>query len=136
MNSRSWHYEKTITGTYIAFDGSEEDLDEFVETLLRSDISVKAMDVSIRLASNGRQYQWYISLNEDHLEQDIVHAVKASGEISDESSALSILKRLESLGIQVIASGDGIEFAGESIGFQSHQNLELKRYAKNKTVFF
>ena len=133
MDSRSWHYEKTNSGTYIAFDGSEEDLDEFVETLLQSRISVKTMDRSFRPASNGHQYAWYVTLNEDHLEQDIVDAVQSSRGISDESSALSILKRLESLGVEVIASGDGIEFAGESIGFQPHPNLELKRYAKNKT---
>ncbi len=53
MDSRSWHYEKTNKGTYIAFDGSEEDLEEFVQTLLRSKISVKNMDVFIRKASNG-----------------------------------------------------------------------------------
>lgn len=133
MDSRNWYYEKTNKGTYIAFDGSEEDLDEFVATLLRSNIGVKTSLRSFRPASNGRQYEWYVTINEDHVEQDVVDALNDPPEISGDSPALSILKKLESLGVQVIAYGDGIDFDDKTVGFQPHQILELKRYAKNKT---
>ena len=130
-----WYFEKSQNGTYVALHGSEDDKDLFVGTLVDFGITVLRSGRSYRPASNGVLYDWYITI-EDASEQNVKQAIENIENIeviSKDLAPRTILLKLKKIGIEVVASGQGIEFEGAPYGFKNPMVKNLMDAAKARS---